>query len=221
MKVGIVGWKSGDGNFFGVQIDYAEYASQFGEVVIITPQMQNVDIDLLILPGGADTNPTNYGQIPGFNNSNPDVYKDFFMKERLKEYIGRIPVVGICLGMQQLNVFLGGTLHQDVKFHDQSSSRWQTAHEVYRKLSPLGTYTVKGPGTFKVNSHHHQGVKLSDLAPGLVPLYYSDTDDGFVLVEAFEHPKLQIFGVQWHPEQLYDAFTINKIKQLLNKPQHV
>ena len=85
--IGIVGWKVGD-NSFGATIQYLEYLSMFGDVDILTPSHKiRKDLDLLVLPGGQDMLSSKYGNAPSYFNSNPDVMKEFFFENNLKDYI--------------------------------------------------------------------------------------------------------------------------------------
>jgi len=98
--IGIPGWSLGE-NSFGVQKAYLEYLSNFGQVEILTPNSNiRTDLDLVVLPGGADTMSYNYNQVPSFQNSMADPYKDYFAKVNLPQYINaNIPIFGICLGI--------------------------------------------------------------------------------------------------------------------------
>lgn len=202
--IGIPGWKSPDGDFFGAGINHLQFISKYGYARILMPWEKKVKIDLLYLPGGLDISPETYGEVPEFRTSNVDVMKDFFYRQRLVDYITKVPVFGVCLGMQTLGVYFGSKLQQDLLVHEQSDDRWETAHYVWGLTSK---------SKFKVNSHHHQAILRSQLAKDLEPLYVTDcvgepgVDDNDVIVEAFRHKELPIVGVQWHPEELYDRFS--------------
>lgn len=112
----------------------------------------------------------------------------------------RMPVLGICGGMQLMNVVRGGTLHQDVPAdtglsgHEQPAPKDVPTHEV--QVAP-GTLLdeLLGARVVRVNSTHHQAVK----EPGQGVLVSGRAPDG--LVEAIELPDLPFaLGVQWHPE---------------------
>lgn len=201
--IGIVGYKFEERSF-GAGINYLEFVSTFGNPRILMPWEEKVDVDLLFLPGGMDTSPSSYSQVPKFNTGNHDVFKEFFFKERLKNYVGNTPIFGVCLGFQMLNIYLGGSLEQDLLFHAQSSDRWQTAHKVHAGLRPDGKVDKKSPH-FSVNSHHHQAVTLKSIAPVVKPLLFAENEDFEisgepVIVEAFECKKMRIGGVQYHPK---------------------
>lgn len=217
-KIGIVGWKSEQ--FFGAGVSYLEFISKFGTPVIITPQMElQEDLDLLILPGGLDVN---YGQTPSFHTSNTDVFKQHFYETKLDAYIqAGVPIFGICLGMQQLNVKFGGTLHQHILGHQRDASNQHFVHVVDAmfKTSIPQEYRImyekpKEKHTFGVmtNSRHHQAV--NKLGNGLIATGFS-REYGVEYVEAFIHPELPIAGVQWHPEDLfgeqYSEYLINNL----------
>lgn len=217
-KIGIVGWKSE--SFFGAGISYLEFISSFGTPVIITPQMDmQDDLDLLVLPGGLDVN---YGQVPSFYTSNTDVFKQHFYDTKLDSYINAgVPVFGICLGMQQLNVKLGGTLHQHILGHQRDAGSPHFVHiedNAFRTSIPEGYKSLfqkpKEKDTFGVmtNSRHHQAV--DKLADSLIATGFS-REYGEQYVESFIHPSLPIAGVQWHPEDLveesYSKYLIDNL----------
>lgn len=190
--IGIPGYKSENG-FFGAGSNHLEYLSQFGNVRIIMPYEELVKVDLLYIPGGLDLNPNSYGEVPGFKTSNQDVFKQFFFDKRLKGYVdSRTPILGVCLGMQELAVYFGSKLTQNLISHPQSSSRGEKAHKVHM-IDNNGRILTDKKYTMEVNSHHHQGVLLSDLNDSLKPLLVSEGTEG--IVEAFEHRELKIIGI--------------------------
>lgn len=221
-KLGITGWATGE-NSFGVTKPYLEYFSQFGQVEILTPQEGiRKDIDLVVMPGGKDSNPIKYGQVPGFMTSDPDVFKEYFLNKNLQQYIdNKTPILGICLGMQQLNIHFGGSLTQHLMYHGfYSNRRDELVHEVYPVTDykqGKWIYSKQKQDVFKVNSMHHQGIYLDQLADNLSPLLFSEgvNERGQYLVEAFKHNSLPIVGIQYHPEETYCSFAEEMIKNLL------
>ncbi len=199
-RILIPGWSLGD-NAWGVTKPYLHYFSQFGQVEILTPRKDVVNGDLLVLPGGADVNPHRYNQEPSFYTSNTDVFKQYFIDQNLEQYLGKMPIFGICLGMQQLNVFFGGSLQQHGDF-EQSSSRGELIETIQ------GSTIAK----FKVNSLHHQGIYKENLSPDFINIAESAR---YGNIEIIEHCHYRIIGVQYHPEEIYDSFSIKKINELL------
>jgi len=215
--IGIVGWKIDGG--FGVTTPYLEWISQFGIPRIIMPMEDFIpEIDLLVLPGGLDINPTSFGEAPGFKTSNIDVFKQYFFDNKLPLYIEKgCPIFGICLGFQQLVAYFGGKLCQDLKNHNYySSPRTELVHDcIFFDENSKPIENKK----YKTNSLHHQGIYLSQLPKRLKPLLgvsckHEDKKD--YVVEAMQHITLPIAGVQFHPEEINDAFTKALINNLLN-----
>lgn len=113
---------------------------------------------------------------------------------------GGLPILGVCGGMQLLNVALGGSLHQDlptdlgIRIHQQPAPKDVPSHDV-EVVAGTRLAALTGAGRLRVNSTHHQAVKA--VAPGL--LVSARSVDG--LVEGIELPGHPFaVGVQWHPE---------------------
>lgn len=206
--IGIPGSSNSD-KMFGVTGNYIEFANKYGDVRIIMPWEEKVEVDLLILPGGMDIR-TDTGGIPSYQNTNTDVFKQFFYDNRLGSYINNTPILGICLGMQQLAVYFDSVLTQHIPFHAQSSNRWQTAHTI------TFTDNVHQPEKekMKVNSHHHQCITFDNLNDSLEMIAFNEDYHGMI-VEAFRHKELPIYGLQYHPEELYDSLSDNIINNIL------
>jgi putative glutamine amidotransferase len=121
----------------------------------------------------------------------------------LKEVVRhRKPVIGICYGMQLLNVAFGGTLYQDIN----SQLSVEINHKKGYHIIVIAENRFLRKGRFSVNSTHHQAVKK--LGSGLKAFAFSADN----IVEAFYHDKLPyLVGVQWHPERLPD----NKLSVML------
>ena len=160
-------------------------------------------IDGLILAGGADVDPSGYGAEthPTTRNTVPE--RDRTEIALARRAIERdMPLLGVCRGMQVINVAQGGTLHQhipDLVGHEDHrpnpGSFEDSDHDV--RLEP-GSLAVRAAGesTHGTKSHHHQAV--DQLGDGLIVTGYSTLDD---LPETIEAPACQfVLGVQWHPE---------------------
>ena len=182
-------------------------ASAGAQAVILPPDdavAQSPDealdlVDGLVLPGGADIDPASYGAIPHPQTRPGSPERDRFELALTHRAIEReLPVLGICRGMELLNVALGGTLDQhldrlDVHRHTPGAF---CDHEVRLEPGSLVARAV-GAETSAVRSHHHQG--LAELGEGLVASGWSLPDG---LVEAVELPERDfVLGVLWHPEQ--------------------
>lgn len=167
-------------------------------------------LDGLLLSGGSDLSPSYYGErpVPELGVTIPE--RDSF-EIPLVEYALRrgLPILGICRGMQVLNVALGGTLYQDlpsqwdgdVLKHRQETPKWQPTHEVAVRGDAY-LAEIMGLEVLKVNSYHHQGIK--DLADGLV--VSARSSDGIAeAVEARDSSERWLVGVQWHAEAMRGA----------------
>lgn len=160
-------------------------------------------LDGLLLAGGADVDPATYGASshPQTGKAYPE--RDTFEMSLVRAAIEQdVPVLGICRGMQLLNVALGGTLHQhlpELLGHDDHLRRLGTFeesdHDVELVPGSLAAM-VAGETLHVTKSHHHQGVQR--VGEGLVVSGLAPRDG---LVEAIELPgKRFVLGVQWHPE---------------------
>ncbi|MEA2209966.1 MAG: putative glutamine amidotransferase [Solirubrobacteraceae bacterium] len=160
-------------------------------------------LDGLLLAGGADIDPASYGEAPHAETHDFVPERDAFEIALTRAAIERdLPVLGICRGMQLINVALGGTLNQHLPEH--------LGHQEHRRV--LGSFdgsdhdvevidgtlamSVIGAGRHPTKSHHHQGVDR--LGEGLRVSARSSLDQ---LIEAIELPQRSfVLGVQWHPE---------------------
>jgi putative glutamine amidotransferase len=171
------------------------------------------ELDAVFLPGGADIDPRTYGAAP-----HPLCDKTDRERDRVEVALAKWaledekPVLGVCRGMQLINVAAGGTLYQDIAeelpgaikhdyfpFSGQSYSRDFLAHEVsVAGGSRLASFV--GAGSVRVNSMHHQGVK--QLGNGLVAT--AEAPDGLIEALEGEDDNGYLVAVQWHPEALTD-----------------
>lgn len=155
------------------------------------------EYDGLILCGGVDVEPWRYGQ-PVNGSLAMDPERDEAEWKLIDAFMqaGK-PIFGICRGCQILNVWFGGTLHQDIPTkarHRNDPKLPYLVHSVVVEDSLLeGMYGLE----FTVNSCHHQAV--DKLGAGLRLTAYCPEDQ---VVEAFTHETLPVFAVQWHPEKL-------------------
>jgi putative glutamine amidotransferase len=160
-------------------------------------------LDGLILAGGADVDPAAYGAEPHAETAGTVPERDRTEVALARAAFKRdMPVLGICRGMQVLNVALGGTLDQhvpDTVGHDEHRRNRGTFegndHDVALKAGSLAAVAA-GEETHGTKSHHHQGV--ATLGDGLQITGFSTLDE---YPEAIEAPDRRfVLGVQWHPE---------------------
>jgi putative glutamine amidotransferase len=161
-------------------------------------------LDGLILSGGGfDVDPKLYGETTVHEAVTTKPHRTQFewdLFTRLHEQ--NKPILGICGGMQLINVALGGSLHQHIPdscpsdlIHSQDHDRHEPAHDV-KIVENTNLFTIlEGKETTSVNSVHHQAVK--DVAPSLK--VNAHATDG--LIEGIENPNHKFcIGIQWHPE---------------------
>ena len=236
-KIGIPVWNIGE-NSTGITKSYLFFASQFGRVRFISPEedMNEVadQIDLLILPGGADLHPNSYRQVPAYFTNNPDVMKQHFFENCLDTFIEKnVPIFGICLGHQMLAVKFGHTIKQHMLYHPKSDDRGEYAHQVVavpETVEKMPEYfrdlLTKDMINFPVNSLHHQCVVTKRDAKEYLPLFKAATletkkegSKPLGVIEGMIHVSKPIISVQWHPEELYDAFSIQAMHLLVDYKQ--
>jgi putative glutamine amidotransferase len=198
----------------GVNSAYVRAVLAAGGVPLVLPPLLGPSfaaraldgIEGLLLTGGEDLDPSWYGAPPSPYLSPPSQDRDAFelalvaaARERL------LPILGVCRGIQLINVALGGTLYQDLPTeragaveHRPDGSRDLRSHRV--RLQP-GSRAAEALGTtgLTVNSSHHQAIR--DLASGLVATGWTEDD----LIEAAETPgdSPWLLAVQWHPEEMH------------------
>lgn len=161
----------------------------------------------LVLAGGEDVDPERYGeqeipeaQVAVFPERDE---MELALLEGARE--AEVPVWGVCRGLQMLNVFLGGTLWQDLALqlptqvlHQLSNPDDALIHAVKVDDPTVSLGLVLAHETALVNSRHHQGIK--DPGEGLVPVGHAP--DGLVEAVYLESERWWVRAVQWHPENL-------------------
>lgn len=178
--------------------------------IIIKEQV--LTLDGLIISGGPDIFPYNYGQEPS------SYLKDFFPERDQFEYKlleeskkRKIPIMGMCRGIQIINTSENGTLYQDISFlgkkvlkHNQINFPKQKIHKVSIEKNSI-LFNILNKDEIMVNSFHHQVVdEVSDNYKII-----AKASDG--AIEAIEHKSYPfLLGLQWHPEMLFDECEDSK-----------
>ena len=189
-----------------VEVHFSAYAAKVTEAgglpVMVTPE---APLDALadhlaglLFTGGSDIEPSLYGADPDPALGLVQKERDDFELRLLQAAVDRgRPVFGICRGLQLINVWAGGSLHQHRPDHDRLDHPPHSRVHTVRvdRSTPFGS---RYPEEIVVNTYHHQTVER--LGDGLIGV--GRADDG--VVEIIEHEQDRIVAVQWHPELLDD-----------------
>ena len=192
--------------------DYHRSLAAAGAIPLLIPPTPDLSVlpdqlallDGLVLAGGQDVDPLCYGVQPQLECGVPNPMRDAFELQALQ--LARqagLPTLGICRGLQLVNVFLGGTLHQDISHagtaqrHMMGGNPALGAHAI--SIEP-GSFLAEAwdTGSAVVNSFHHQAVDR--VAPGLAVA--ARADDGIVEAVEYTGEAFALFAVQWHPEMM-------------------
>lgn len=214
LRIGVTTYYEITGEKFATLIphDYLRAVIEVEAIPIMIPvaeDPQTIDryielVDGILLTGGEDVDPGLYGEENTGLSHDVSCIRDrsemYIISQALKK---GMPLLGICRGLQILNIFLGGTLYQDIPSQvgtavthpNPMKERDEVHHPVNIKSNTL-LAGVFGKERVMVNSRHHQGVKK--LAAGLV--VNAVADDG--IIEGFEDAERNIMAVQWHPENI-------------------
>jgi putative glutamine amidotransferase len=196
----------------------AHWAMRLGAIVVMVPTIESAGslktwdietgdyvaaLDGLILQGGADIDPTVYGEMGSDHVGPTDVVRDRFELEMLRAFAAADkPVLGVCRGMQLINVACGGSLHHDLptaginaQMHRVTDLYDEHTHKLNLVPGSWLRTIYNDTASGCVNSIHHQAVKR--LGENL--LVEATAPDG--VVECIRHRDLSFMvGVQWHPE---------------------
>lgn len=190
---------------------YVHTVRHFGGIPVMIPVLAVKEeleylmgsIDGLILTGGDDIDPALFGESILNDTVQLCPERDLAEYAALDLAVNRnLPILGICRGVQVMNVYFGGSLYQDIpaqipncRQHRMEAPYHRTDHScIPEQGTPLASR-----GTFGVNSHHHQAI--CNVAPGYRLM--GKSEDG--IIEAIFDPSHRFrWGVQWHPERIWD-----------------
>ncbi|WP_125140948.1 gamma-glutamyl-gamma-aminobutyrate hydrolase family protein [Clostridium transplantifaecale] len=201
---------------------YIRSVEQAGGIPMLLPIYNDMEtmreaadrLDGLLISGGNDINPAEYGAAVkaycGAVLPKRDRQDIFLARAVFRET--QKPILGICRGIQVLNVACGGDLYQDLEiegnYRHHFCDMFPSNCEVHKVKLAAGSRIggILGKETVSVNSFHHQAVKQA--APGF--LAGACSEDG--VVESIEFPGERFaLGIQWHPEMMYDSEEQQKI----------
>lgn len=195
-----------------VNEQYIDYVKIANLTPIILPMIDEIDellemCDAFLVTGGDDLDSLWYNEPRSPQLGNFDLCMDKHDKKVIEyAYNNNKPLLGICRGLQAVNVFLGGTLIQHIEDDSHKRIKNNVPFEVINNGSIFDkVYTNDST----INSYHHQAIK--DLAPELIVCGYSNN-----MIEAIIHKEKPIIAVQWHPEKILDKESISLIKEFAN-----
>ncbi|HXW68556.1 MAG TPA: gamma-glutamyl-gamma-aminobutyrate hydrolase family protein [Dissulfurispiraceae bacterium] len=209
-----------DERFFRLKGDYVSAVVRAGGVpLVLVPAFEDIPgiaelVDGLMVPGGGDIPPEYYNETAMV----PPACFEFAERDRTDFELALLqeinkkqkPVLGICYGMQLINVMLGGSLYQDIGHQRGGGS----AHKEGRHGIRITGHFPAGlqPQSLIINSNHHQAVKT--LGRGLE--VFAEAEDSIIEgVYCTQHPFLA--GVQWHPEQECDTLSFKILALFIEK----
>lgn len=190
---------------------YLTYFESYGIQMVLIPNVRSLvdyyfdhfHLEGIILTGGEDIDPKVYGESIDWPNISP--LRDQVEKRMLEIALARkIPVLGICRGMQFINVFFGGKMVKNIKDEITLNHAPGKDHQII--LNEKKVISLFGKREITVNSYHNQAVTTKTLSPLLNIFALAELG----IIEGLYHPSLPLAGIQWHPERGKPDTEINK-----------
>lgn len=208
--------------YYGIEKTYSAAVARYGGLPVLIPSVARSSrvlkelvnrIDGLLIPGSRDMDTKHYNQEPhpklNLMNRERTAAEYIILEQALT---AKVPVFGICGGMQFINVFFGGDLYQDIKslLPDAGDHEKGAIHKI--SIKP-GTILKKiiNKSSIKVTSYHHQAIKK--IGSGLK--ISASADDN--ITEALESEDGLVLAVQWHPELQKDYISKSLFQYFINK----
>ena len=197
---------------FVLSSDYVDAISAAGGIPLLLPSVQDAEAlkrqvalcDGFVFTGGKDIDPAKYGETPHESGNPLHSRREEYDFALVQEVINRRkPFLAVCLGCQEVNVAMGGTLVQDIPSetsttidHKQKAERYELTHSI-AITSPSKLANLLKETSISVNSFHHQSCEK----PGKNIRFVAQAPDG--IVESYELENYPFgLAVQWHPEAL-------------------
>lgn len=223
--IGITASENGKGT--SLKDTYVKRVLEAGGVPIILPSLLTDQIeqllkriDGLLLSGGGDIDPNYFGEDPHPYLGEVAPRRDGFEIALAKQALHmNTPILGICRGMQVLNVAAGGNMYQDLSKqrkeesiqHSQKAPTHHASHTVHLKGESLLKKLI-GAEEVRVNSFHHQAVKN---VPEPFIISARSNDDVIEAIESLTNNF--VVGVQWHPEELMDVHSTKLFEKFIEE----
>ena len=189
--------------------NYIKWIEDKNVIILDAYTIKNTDsilklADGIILTGGEDINPLEYNDTINLKVCGDINYKRDTLERKLFDFAlsNKIPLIGVCRGMQMMNVSSGGTLYGDIPTEIGTEVIHRNNGEVYHEIALCDTSTLIFPietDTIMVNSWHHQGLKIMPNHLRVIARSFDGLAEAIVMDKSI-HPFM--IAVQFHPERL-------------------
>jgi putative glutamine amidotransferase len=189
--------------------NYINWIEDDGTIILDAYTIKNTDsilalADGIILTGGEDINPLQYKDTINLAVCGDINYQRDTLERKLFDFAfkNKLPLVGVCRGMQMMNVASGGSLYGDIPTEIGTTVIHRNNGEVMHEIAIVDTCSLifpLGTDTFMVNSWHHQGLKIMPNHLRVIARSFDGLPEA-VVMDKSEHPFM--IAVQFHPERL-------------------